>query len=339
MTKLRKTRPGKASSVRTDRLERGVTSSQDGTDAGVEHVLRTGFFCNQRCRFCCVDLSGRRVSLKDIAASLSSIQKGPPGRNRLSISGGEPTTDPRLCDIVKLARAKGFGEIELQTNAVFLSRGALVDSLIDLGVTTFFVSFHSFEPRIYDALTGSRRQYPLALKGIENLLSRPGARTAFNIVINRLNYEALPRHVDFLHRLGRRHDRRIELFFSLMNGAGHLKAPSLSVDLRAAAVPLNAALKRCRKLGVAVEKFVGPSAPPVCLADDPAPYFSDYPVDQGDVGIYPQDFDGGRPLLRAKAAACRRCRCDKRCAGVPLEYARLHGVEALRPVAAGSSLG
>lgn len=318
------------------RLEDQVTSVQPGTDVGVEHVLRTTFSCNERCLFCYADLTGRKVDMGEIADNLDAIRRRSPGKTWLSISGGEPAKDPRLGEIVALARAKGFSDIELQTNAVYLSRRALLDEVVARGVRTFFVSFHSFRPEVYGVLTGSRGQFPLAVRGIQNLLAHPKLNSAFqvsfNIVVNRLNAADLPAHIDFLHGLNAARGRKISVVFSLMNDAGHRKAASISVDLRDIAAPLNEAILRCRRWGIGVEKFAGACALPLCVLREPTPFANDSAFDQSEVGVYPEQFDGSRSFQRAKRADCTGCRHDRQCLGVAVEYARLHGVEALRPL-------
>lgn len=321
------------------RLEARLASSQLATDEGVEHVLRTYFACNERCQFCYASLSGRPVSLPEITRTLDGIRRRSPASTRISISGGEPAMDPRLGDIVTLSRERGFYDLELQTNAVYLSKRPLVEALVERGVKTFFVSFHSFRPAVYDAVTGSRRQFPLAVKGIKNILSHPEMgktlQVSINIVLNRLNVAELPEHVDFLHELHPRHGPELSVVFSLMNDAGHLKAPALAVSLRDIAVPLNEAIARCRRWGIGVTEFFGASAPPLCLAEDPLPHANDLPMSQAGIGVYPEDFTGDARGRRAKSAACGACRYGPKCLGVPLEYARLFGVEDLSPIVSG----
>ncbi|MFI5360699.1 MAG: radical SAM protein [Elusimicrobiota bacterium] len=321
---------------RTPAPERGEThaGSETREGAGVEHILRTTFACNQRCPFCFVSLTGRSVDLRELSRDLSRLARRHNRRRELTISGGEPTADPRLTRIIALARSHGFRRFVLQTNAVCLSRPGLVDRLVAAGVRTFFVSFHSHRPSVYDRLTGSRGQNPRAAAGLRNLVhcGHADVTVSINVVVNALNYRSLPALAGWLGRLCRgAQDGFCQpgVFFSMLNERGHEKVSSWAVDLGLVAPYLRRALARCRAEGLGVERFTGETAFPLCLLDEPDRVAPRRALPQWRVR-YAGDFTGaGGAVGRAKRPDCRECRLDAKCLGVPASYARLFGLGAL----------
>lgn len=294
---------------------------------GDRRLLRLTFACNQRCQFCFIPVARGRAEPGRIEREIDALAREFPSGGTLTISGGEPTVEPRLPEILARARRRGIRRFVLQTNAVALARPGLAEKLVGLGVRACLVSFHSHRPEIYDRLTGSRGQYPRAVKGVSRLLACRGCGVTFNVVVTALNYRDLPGLIGFLGRLsagGRR--RRPGVFFSMMNGAGHHKAPSLAVSLKEIAPFLRKAVERCREEGLTVEKFGGESSFPVCLLKQPGKHVSRRSFSQ-DRMRYAEEFSGELGGVgRAKLPACRSCAYNERCLGVPAEYARMFGL-------------
>lgn len=298
-----------------------------GGRAGREHVLRVSFACNQSCGFCFVDLSKHMVPMEEVERRLEGISRQARSRDELLISGGEPAAHPRLPEIIALARRMGFRDITLQTNAVYLSRRSLVERL---GALTVFASFHAHVPSLYDRLTGSRRQFPLAVRGLRNVLEVGGNALVLNVIINRLNYAVLPEYVEFIDSLRKPH--AIAIFFSMLNEVGLVRTPHLGVDLREVRPWLQRALRRCRDRGIRIASLSGNCSIPLCQTEEPSRHISSSEYSQDDVR-YQDAFAGGDTAGRAKASDCRTCRYDRRCRGVPVVYAQRFGLQALRPIA------
>ncbi len=320
--------------LRTQDGRSGVLAQAESHEGkrGTDRLLRITLACNQRCRFCFVPVKNGRIDLELLERELDVLARQLGPRGTLTLSGGEPTVDSRLPEILKSARRKGIRRFVLQTNAVALARPGALEELIALGVKSYFVSFHSHRPETYDRLTGSRGLYPKAVAGLSRILSAKQCRVTCNVVINAWNYRDLPYLMGFLGGLSRARRRSpenpLEIFFSALN---HIdKAPSLAVDLKEAAPHLERAVERCGREGLAAQRFTGESALPPCLLSRPAAYVSKNKFSQDRVR-YAEDFSGDAGTVgRAKRPACRQCPYDARCLGVSAEYARIFGLGALR---------
>jgi hypothetical protein len=125
--------------------------------------------------------------------------------------------------------------------------------------------------------------------------------------------------------------RAPSVYFSMINEAGHLKAPGWAVDLKDAAPYLRRAVARCRAAGFSVARAGGESSFPACLFDEPGRHAARGPQGQERVR-YAESFSGEDGAVgRAKRPACRACAYDARCPGVPASYARRFGLDALGP--------
>jgi pyruvate-formate lyase-activating enzyme len=298
-------------------------------DQGEEHLLRIDFRCNQRCPFCFVRLGSLRLSPDEAATLLATVVKDPQ-RESVVLTGGEPTLHPQLFELAARIRSLGIRRISMQTNAVRFADRAFVARVIDAGIDGFMVSLHAHEPDAYDRLTDTRGLFPRAVEGIRNLRRMTGNITV-NIGLNRLNVPVLSDHVDFVASLLQTRRRNGRIFFTLLNEYGHAKAPDLAVPLAVAGPALDAAIRRCRESRIRISPFFGDCAPPLCCLADPTPVIPRRTL--APPGAF-HVADGAEipPNQRVKRAACRSCRFDRICCGVPSAYGRLFGLDDLRPV-------
>lgn len=300
-----------------------------GGEDGPALLLRVTRACSQRCPFCFVPRGEGPVPDAELERALDAAAAAMGPRRELTLSGGEPAGDPRLPALVASARRRGFRRFVLQTNAVYLARPGLLERLTALGVRSFLVSLHAPDPALYDRVTASRRQFPLAVRGLARLLRAPGCDVTVNVVVNAANAADLPRIPGLVARLraGAR-GRRPGFYFSMLNEAGHQTAPDWGVSLADAGPSLRRAVARCRALGFPVARSAGESSFPPCAFDEPARHAPRAPLPQERVRRGAPDA-GGPAVGRSKADACASCRYDARCLGVPAAYARLFGLGAL----------
>lgn len=300
---------------------------------GVERILRISHACNQRCSFCFIPADGWKADVGALEREFDRLTPELGSSGVLTLSGGEPLAHPRLFDILEAARRRGIERFTVQTNGVLLAKEGVLDKLVEFGVAGFDVSFHSHRAPLYDRLTGTRGQHPWAVSALAKVLACNRGYVSVCIVINELNYRHLPAWAAFLGKLARAAGRDprepLRIGFTMLNGIGLARAPQLAVDLARVKPYLRRAAARAEREGLIVQRSSGESDLPPCLAEAPAAFASENALPQDDVR-YADDF-AAEPTRggRAKRLACRECRYDQRCLGVPAEYARMFGLEAL----------
>lgn len=281
-----------------------------------EHIIRINFHCNQACRFCFV--STHLPGARDAAIRAAIIEAGRQ-RARITISGGEPTLNPKLIEYIRLARQHSCGPVELQTNAVRFADAAFAREVIDAGVDEVFVSLHGSTAAISDAVTEAPGTFVKTVAGLDNI-ARLGVALGLNFVMCRTNYRDLPQFIRFVH--GRWPAAAVSLSFV---------APSSDVvPMVADLVPrysdvlpyLSEALELARQLGLWVGPLDSMCGLPLCLWPVPL----DEPLMRADI---PPGFDGGEFV---KTDACRACAVERKCYGLRRRYAELHGTAELRPL-------
>ena len=130
------------------------------------------------------------------------------GRRRLPLRrllGGEPTTYPKICESVRLARELGFTRIAIATNATKLRLPHFADRILDAGLTRVTVSMHGHTAELEDRLTrvpGNFEKKCTAIRYLVDRKKRDGVLKdglSVNIVLNGWNYKHLPRMMRFFY--------------------------------------------------------------------------------------------------------------------------------------------
>lgn len=155
------------------------------------------------------------------------------------------------------------------------------------------------------------------------------------MVVNRWNLPNLPDTIRFVDGILRERNASASFFLTMMNDVGHRKAPEWAVPLEEMEPGLDRAVQLCQSLGRAIDPFVGDCAPPLCLLRDPGPVM---PQEREVAGMSPRSdvayLEAGSEVPengRVKATACRGCRHDPYCRGIPASLAARFGWSALRP--------
>jgi MoaA/NifB/PqqE/SkfB family radical SAM enzyme len=291
------------------------TSAEHGLVA--EDLIRVNFHCNQTCRFCFVSTHLPPPPDEDVRAAILAAAQG--GR-RVTLTGGEPTLNPRLAEYVRLAKRHSRYPVNLQTNAVRLDDRALAEALAAAGVDEAFVSLHGATAEVSDAITGAPGTFARTLVGLDHLHAL-GVRVILNFVICERNLGELAPWV----RLAGARWPRAWLNLSFV-------APSTDVVPRdrdlipryADALPAIAeAIAEAERLGLELGGFESMCGVPLCLVPASVDrYFA--------LAEVPPGFDRGEFL---KPEPCRACALETRCYGVRRGYVELHGFAELRPVA------
>ncbi len=296
--------------------------------------------CNNRCVFCS---SGQATQMgqalpMELAPVMAALEQAKRQRARkVTFLGGEPTLQRAFLPALRRATDLGFEEIEIFTNGAKAARRSFVDEVAAMGRFSWRFSIQGGNREAHDDAVVKRGAFERICRAMENVRAH-GHRITANACINERSYRSLPDYVDLVQRYG------IE---------------QLHIDV---VRPSSAGRRTDVYLGEIMPRHV-----------DMAPYFDamltafeawdpDFDVN---VGNYPycllpqwshKIHHGGMETLtlasdldndltaKDKYAAqhsdkmhgprCRACAFETQCSGVFDAYARVHGMDELRPVTA-----
>lgn len=283
-----------------------------------ENIVRVNFHCNQACRFCFVSTHLPPAKQDAIVAAIEEI-----GRERgiLTLSGGEPTLNPRLVEYVALGKRLGARTVELQTNAIRLADGGLARALVEAGVDRFFVSLHASTAEVSDAITEAPGTFDKTVLGVDEIAAT-AATLRLNYVFCERNQADFPAYVAMVHARW----PAAEICVSFVASSTDVVPREKSLVPRYTDVMphLAAGLRLAKRLGVRVWGYESMCGVPLCQVPDDLPEY-------WNLAELPAGLDRGEFI---KAEACQRCDYGSRCFGVRRGYAELHGTGELRPLAA-----
>jgi len=108
--------------------------------------------CNQRCRFCSNPPVEAERTLEEARALVDDLRRR--GYDGVILTGGEPTLEPALPEIVAYCQQVGLPP-RLITNGTRLADAAYLDALVDAGLGHVHLSLHSHDPELHGVLTGN----------------------------------------------------------------------------------------------------------------------------------------------------------------------------------------
>lgn len=287
----------------------------DGADV-LEDIIRVNFHCNQSCRFCFV--STHLPGPGDEAVRKAILDAGARGV-KITLSGGEPTLNPKLVEYVLLAKQVSKRPVQLQSNVIKLADDALCRALAEAGLDELFVSLHGSRAEISDAVTNAPGTFARTVLGLDNVV-KTKIHLNLNFVISEKNLDDLVPYVRLV--AGRWPSASITVSFV---------APSTDVVPRdrefipryTEVLPQIAeAITEAKRLGIELGGFESMCGVPLCLVPSSLERFSTFSE------LLP-GFDRGEFV---KPEACRDCALGQRCYGVRRGYVELHGSSELRRV-------
>lgn len=151
--------------------------------------------CNQRCRFCSNPPVEAERTLEQAMALVDDLRGH--GYDGVILTGGEPTLEPFLPDLVTYCRDVGF-PVRLISNGTRLCERALLDSLIDAGLSHCHLSLQSPHASVHDGLARNPGGHSALLRALELMGERQERITVdINTVITTANAD----HLDALAEL------------------------------------------------------------------------------------------------------------------------------------------
>jgi MoaA/NifB/PqqE/SkfB family radical SAM enzyme len=289
-----------------------------------QRVIRVNFHCNQACDFCFVS---RELPPPEDALIEREIAIAAQRGAALSLSGGEPTLNPRLLAYIARATELGITQLDLQTNAIKMSDASYASALASAGLKTAFVSLHGTTPATSDLVTRAPGTFVKTVQGVKNLLAA-GVLARLNFVLcghNSAEFAAWP---DFVAREFRGIGaREVQINFSFAAASTHNvpRDTALLPRFSDVAWALEAALDRADALGIPLLGFDSQCGVPACfLPPRVREAFFAHPLP----GTALADFS----TAFRKGDACATCALTERCYGVRTAYAEMYGTSELRAI-------
>jgi len=160
-------------------------------------ILWLGQTCNLRCHFCYFldriedkEHPQHGFMSLDKARSICKTLVNYYGNNSIDIQGGEPTLYPPIFDLVEYCARIGLSPT-LITNAIALSKYAIVERYREVGIRDFLISVQGLGG-VYDRIVGHSGAHLWQMKALANL-QRAGVPFRFNTVVSKA---ALPQLMD-----------------------------------------------------------------------------------------------------------------------------------------------
>ncbi|HTQ47512.1 MAG TPA: radical SAM protein [Polyangiaceae bacterium] len=288
--------------------------------------LALDYRCNLRCIGCraCED-RGERIAPERAAALLREAREA--GATCAWLGGGEPTLREDLPALVRRARALGFDEVVVQTNAMRLAYPAYAGALVSAGVTEVRVNAKSARAEVHDRLSGETGAHALLLRALENL-GPLGVRVTADVLLARSTAPHLDETLAFFADRG---VRRFALWLLYSSDVHDGREGESEVPRIADVVPaFERAHAIARSRGLELVSF---HTPPCTLP--PALRTTWQPA--RDLGIEVVDPGGHRFALHASpfegaghVEGCAGCAFRDRCGGPRADYLRLHGAGEFR---------
>lgn len=284
--------------------------ARDPSNGNLE-CIRVETRCNGRCRFCSARgiLPDLVVDARRVGERLHGMRRA--GRSEVAFTGGEPTLREDLPALVARAREEGFTSICLQTNAMLLDDGPLVERLVQAGLTSVFVPLLSNEAATHDVLMGVTGAFARTVAGIDRCRAE-GLHVSFNTVITRVNLEHLEPLMAWLSERFSPPTIEGNISYIALQGwaVDHLELVPRIDEVRPY---LKAALDTCTALGLDI-LVPGICGLPMCVLPGYERYFDEYHR-----GVR------GMPENRRYGAACLGCTVRPRCSGFWSVYLDLFG--------------
>lgn len=289
--------------------------------------LKTGFLCNNNCRFC-VQAHKKRFGnkpskeLKRLLKESSSSYKG------VVFTGGEITIREDIFDLVEYAKKIGYSLIQIQTNARMFAYKNFCLKLIKAGANEFAIAIHGHSSVLHDYLTTSDNSFMQTVNGIANLISL-NQKVLTNTVVVKSNYRHLSDICKFLINLGVR-----QIQFSFVHILGNAAINKYSVVPRKSLV--RPYLHEALDLATASNIRATTEAMPYCFMRGYEQYVSEKNIPKTkvyDLDYTIEDFTIIRKEeAKSKGAVCSHCCRYQLCEGPWREYPELFGWDEFKPV-------
>jgi len=160
--------------------------------------------CNINCIFCYhlgIKDQDFDFSMEKIITALQAGRKK--GYDEVYISGGEPTLNENLLDIIKTAKELGYKDIKIMTNGIRMYYNDYLKTLVNAGLNKVAFSLHGASDEVHDVHTGLKGSFKYIKKGMENAIKLSDRLTSeINTVVTKYNIDRLEEIAEMAHSIG-----------------------------------------------------------------------------------------------------------------------------------------
>lgn len=290
--------------------------------------LKTGFICNNNCRFCVQadnKAKGNR-SFEELKADLEDSRKR---CDEVVLTGGEVTIRKDFFELVRYAHDLGYKNIQIQTNGRMFADIDFCKKTIDAGATEFSPALHGYCAEQHDYLTQAKGSFNQVVKGIMNL-KKLGQHIITNTVIVKPNYRNAADIAKLLVKLG---VDQYQLAFVHPMGKAYENFESIVPVMTLAAPHIHEGLDVGIKSGVSCMA----EAMPYCFMKGYENLVSELVLPKAEIrGKEYQnvnDFEFVRKNHgKRKFEQCKRCKYYSKCEGPWKEYPERFGADEFKEI-------
>lgn len=163
--------------------------------------LYLSYKCNCNCFFCASDETNMIKSNNEVCyEDAKRFLLNSPSKNKLIISGGEPTIHNDFLKIVKFAK-QHYDHITLMTNGIKFSDMAFLKATIDAGVEKISIPFYSANENEHNDMVRNPNAFKNVIKGLSNINSLDLAgkvEVQIKLLLAKFTFQRIPNSIDFL---------------------------------------------------------------------------------------------------------------------------------------------
>jgi MoaA/NifB/PqqE/SkfB family radical SAM enzyme len=166
-------------------------------------IMNVTYKCNNHCTFCAVgtrtQFDGNFEKQRELLVKYRKL-----GVDLVDYDGGEPTLNPKLFALIKLARRLGYQKVNVTTNGRLAMYPEFAERLVGSGLTSLLFSIHGPNRWIHAANVGVPEAFDQTLEGVRNALrlAPPGVELGANVTLTRSNYRHLREIAELVLSLG-----------------------------------------------------------------------------------------------------------------------------------------
>jgi len=302
--------------------------------------FHVSYQCNNNCIFCSeadrlAKFSAYPLTFSEIKNKL--IAKRKEGFKYVHFTGGEPTENNEIIDILKIAKKLGY-KVSLGSNGNNLADSNFFKN-ISRYIDEICLSFHGHNYQLFAHSSNNEKSFSnlgQTFKNINKILENKNLDVFINIVLTRNNFKELKEIVKFL--LQYKFIKQIIISNFAPEGKGLSNFEKLAVkftDLRKEIPKIIDLFKG----SAVVVRFFG--IPFCVLGEENYIYSNDLNWDAR--LTIERDIDGNGPYLqeiisilpdrnKIKVKKCQECKLDSICSGIFAEYIKLYGDKEINKI-------